>query len=125
MSKNRLCARCQDIISNGPDKLDQEEEHHTNDKTFAQAVEQGCYICSWSLRDQRLGGSDGCQKTHVVRHTTYQWKNLLSWDRISDVLEFELWITVYNTADSDTTPTTFWLFEPAVEGERFSICWNR
>ena len=94
MSGNRLCAKCQEIISKGPDKSVQENDHHSNNKALLQAVEQDCYVCSWTLRDYRSRSSNRRQKPHIVHHTTYMWENKRIRYRASDVLEFELYCGV-------------------------------
>lgn len=120
MSGNRLCAKCQEIISKVPDKSVQENDHHSNNKALLQAVEQNCYVCSWTLRDYRSRRSNRRQKPHIAHHTTYMWENKRIRYRASDVLEFELYINIYATEDKLSTVTSFWPLEPAIRGKYFS-----
>jgi hypothetical protein len=76
MSGNKLCAKCEDIISIGPPENTswpwKRAEHHADSRAFLRAVEQGCYICTWSWRRYSMPSYDGPQTTHTVHHTTYE-----------------------------------------------------
>jgi hypothetical protein len=120
MSENRLCATCEDIISKGPNEIGQKKEHHTNDKAFLQAVEQGCYVCTWAWRNYTSLARHSRRSSHIVHHTTYKWEDAYNHIRICDLLESALMIVVYDTADKILSAVLIWLLEPAIEGEHFS-----
>ena len=117
MSGNRLCARCEDIISKGPKEINQDKEHHSNDKAFVQAAKQGCYVCTWTWRKHISTALHSRRSSPIIRHTVYKWKDTYYNNRICNLLESALWIIVYGTADEILSAVVFWLLEPAIEGE--------
>jgi hypothetical protein len=120
MSGNRLCVKCQEIISKEPDKSGQQNDHHSDNKAFLQAVEQNCYVCSWTLRDFKSRVSGERQKPRILHSTTYKWIDVFIESRTCDILESEVWISAYDTADILTSTTSFWLLKPAIGGKCLS-----
>lgn len=108
MSENRLCDRCQEILSSGEDVNEVENDHHVSSETLLQAAERGCYICKWILRYVRWSPARGSYDV-PIHHTLY------TWDKSKEVPQFK--IRVYATKHACHESVRFLLSESGIEGK--------
>jgi hypothetical protein len=127
MPESRLCERCQEIFSEGADTGDvlSQKAHHADSGSLFQAVEKGCYICSWALRDYRWSRSQEHRASQPVHHTVYKWDDYIDEQVMSDCDGLQLNINVYDVLGGHSSTSTFWLLGSTVEGNccpMFKVC---
>jgi len=122
MSKNRLCARCQEILSEGPVK--QERDHFSNGEAFLQAAEQGCYICSWTLNNYKWHPVRNSRVGNPIHYTTYAWAlPLLILPTMSET--WHLTIKVCSKVSHNRQPSSFTFIRPNDRCELSCTCTAR
>jgi hypothetical protein len=124
MAGSRLCATCQDILLVHPREDEEAEahtdkQHHTDSEGFFRAIEQGCYICSWTWRGMRWSRPKGHIAHVPVHHTMYKW--VRETDRLdqSDQNILQLCISGHETEKTTRRPDyyeVFWVLETSFVG---------
>ncbi|KAF2442034.1 hypothetical protein P171DRAFT_522936 [Karstenula rhodostoma CBS 690.94] len=74
MARSRLCTACLNIFSKSPSDIGaggMRKQHHLDTEDFFKAVEESCYICSWTYRNMRWSRSQGYVVHVPVYSTTY------------------------------------------------------
>ena len=112
MSANSLCTQCQDIFTAGRvGRAPENKQHHADSTGFFRAVEEGCYICSWTWRQCRWQHPQEHGAYDRVHHTEYALYHVAP-DRERSVKEespaglASLCVYIYTTED---TSATSWL----------------
>lgn len=123
MYESKLCGTCQEIFSEGANTGDilSLKTHHADRELLFQAVEKGCYVCSWALRDYKWSRSQEHRASQPVHHTVYKWDDYIDEQVMSACDGLQLNINVYDALGDHSSTSTFWLLGSMIEGTCYSI----